>query len=113
MRAAVPVSNRMNRAGHAARAAYGANQNRQRLRDPYAVAAAPATFTGGRNMPIGKVQRKALDWLRERGGDGLFNRHGVLMARGELAPHMRATWNKLIAAGELEKYDGIRVRVVN
>lgn len=51
-----------------------------------------------------KAQREALDWLRERGGDGMFNIHGVLLAAGELAPHVRSTWNALEASGLVEHY---------
>lgn len=36
-------------------------------------------------------QKKALDWLAERGGDGVFDRNGVLLARGESAPKEWAT----------------------
>lgn len=49
-------------------------------------------------------QRDALQWLIDRGGDGVFTRHGVLLAKGELAPVMRRTWEALEEAGKVELY---------
>ncbi|TIL30011.1 hypothetical protein [Mesorhizobium sp.] len=46
----------------------------------------------------------ALKWLRNRNGDGVFDRNQVLVAGGERAPVMRATWNKLQAAELVEFY---------
>ena len=46
-----------------------------------------------------KAQRDALQWLAEHNGDGVFDRYGVLLAAGELAPVMRSTWNALAALG--------------
>lgn len=43
-------------------------------------------------------QKAAARWLHNRGGEGMFNRHQVLLARGELAGVMRATWNALAKA---------------
>lgn len=60
-----------------------------------------------------KAQEQALKWLREHNGDGLFDRCGVLVAAGERAPVMRATWNKLRDAGLIEFYNKKRVRIVN
>ncbi|MBX9875008.1 MAG: hypothetical protein K2X84_09135, partial [Beijerinckiaceae bacterium] len=45
------------------------------------------------------------DWLRKHGGDGIFDRNGVLLAAGESAPFMRATWNALRDAGLVEFYN--------
>lgn len=42
-----------------------------------------------------KSQEGALRWLKQRGGDGCFDKNGVLLARGELGPYMRSTWNML------------------
>lgn len=53
---------------------------------------------------ITKAQRDALKWLREHNGDGCFDRNGVLLAGGELAPFMRSTWNALRVAGLVEMY---------
>lgn len=50
------------------------------------------------------AQKDALDWLRKHGGDGIFDRNGVLLAAGESAPFMRATWNALRDAGLVEFY---------
>lgn len=58
-----------------------------------------------------KAQRSALLWLRNRNGDGMFDRNGVLLAAGQTAPVMRSTWNKLKAAGLVESYARIRLRV--
>lgn len=46
----------------------------------------------------------ALKWLRSRNGDGVFDRHQVLVAGGERAPVMRSTWSKLADAGLVELY---------
>ena len=52
-----------------------------------------------------KAQTEALDWLRHHNGDGAFDRHGVLLAAGELAPFMRSTWNRLRDLGLVEFYN--------
>lgn len=52
-----------------------------------------------------KSQEDALKWLRERGGDGIFDRNGVLLAAGESAPHTRSTWNALAKLGAVEFYN--------
>lgn len=59
------------------------------------------------------AQHKALEWLKERGGDGLFDRQGVLVAAGERAPITRSTWNALIELGLAEIYlaPGKRLRL--
>lgn len=59
-------------------------------------------------MILTAPQRRALQWLKDRGGDGIFNRHGVLLAQGEYAPHERVTWNQLGELGLVEFYDGVR-----
>ncbi|RUU29738.1 hypothetical protein [Mesorhizobium sp. M6A.T.Ce.TU.016.01.1.1] len=46
----------------------------------------------------------ALKWLRNRNGDGVFDRNQVLVAACERAPVMRSTWNKLQAAELVEFY---------
>ncbi|WP_342711528.1 hypothetical protein AAFG13_06710 [Bradyrhizobium sp. B124] len=51
------------------------------------------------------AQREALRWLSEHNGDGCFDRNGVLLAAGELAPFMRSTWNALAAVGLVEFYN--------
>lgn len=61
-----------------------------------------ARIMRGRTMT--KAQAAALKWLFERGGDGIFDRHGVLLAAGESAPHTRSTWNALAAIGAVEFY---------
>lgn len=44
------------------------------------------------------AQRRALRWLYNRGGEGMFNKNQTLLARGELAGVMRTTWNALSKA---------------
>lgn len=51
-----------------------------------------------------KAQTDALKWLQDRGGDGMFDRNGVLLACGESAPHTRGTWNALEKLGLIEFY---------
>ena len=49
-------------------------------------------------------QRAALKWLKNRGGDGVFDKTNVLIAGGERAGVMRSTWNTLEALGLVEFY---------
>ena len=44
-------------------------------------------------------EQKALKWLSEHNGYGVFDKHGVLLAGGESAPFRRITWNHLRDAG--------------
>jgi hypothetical protein len=60
-----------------------------------------------------KAQKSALLWLRNRNGDGMFDRNGVLLAAGQSAHVMRSTWNKLREAGLVETYGGKRLRVTD
>ena len=55
-------------------------------------------------MKLTAAQKDALDWLRRHNGDGLFDKNGVLLAAGELAPVMRSTWNALALLGKVEIY---------
>lgn len=55
-------------------------------------------------MILTNAQRDALKWLAEHAGDGLFDKNGVLLAAGETAPHVRATWNALGEQGCVEFY---------
>jgi hypothetical protein len=59
--------------------------------------------------------RDALKWLEEHGGDGVFGdrSHQVLIARGENAPFMRSTWNKLSQLGHVEFYGKRRCRITH
>jgi len=60
-----------------------------------------------------KSQSEALKWFQERGGDGVFDKCGVLLVRGERAPFMRSTWNSLRDIGKIEFYlKNKRVRIV-
>lgn len=73
-----------------------------------------------------QAQRDAVEWLRERGGDGVLmytktgGRHGAggagyaLMAAGEVSPSLRLTWDRLVAKGRAELYlvgEGVRLRL--
>jgi len=56
----------------------------------------------------------ALLWLKNRNGDGVFDRNQVLTAAGERAPIMRSTWSKLEAAGLVERYlNNRRLRITH
>lgn len=59
------------------------------------------------------AQKSALKWLRNRNGDGVFEKNRqVLVAGGERAPICRATWNRLGEQGMVEFYmDKRRLRV--
>lgn len=58
------------------------------------------------------AQKSALLWLRNRNGDGVFDKNQVLTAGGERAPYMRGTWSKLESCGLVERYlNGRRLRV--
>lgn len=59
------------------------------------------------------AQHKALEWLKAHGGDGLFDKRGRLVARGESAPHTQAMWKALATSGLVEFYyaPGKRLRV--
>lgn len=58
-------------------------------------------------------QIAALKWLAARGGDGVFDKNGVLLAMGERQGFninmkegfMRSTWNGLRDAGLVEYYE--------
>lgn len=50
------------------------------------------------------AQLAALKWLRNRNGDGVFDRNQVLIAGGEPAPVMRSTWTRLERFGLVERY---------
>ncbi len=59
------------------------------------------------------AMKATLKWLRSRGGDGVFagRDRQVLLAKGDRAPIMRSTWNKLAAAGMVEGYGRRRLKV--
>ncbi|WP_332116029.1 hypothetical protein [Azorhizobium caulinodans] len=56
-------------------------------------------------MKLTEAQANALKWLKDRNGDGCFDKNGVLLAAGETAPVTRSTWNALRDAGLLEFYN--------
>ena len=61
-----------------------------------------------------KAQMAALKWLVNRNADGVFDKHQVLIAGGERAPVMRATWSKLEGLGYVERYlENRRLRVTD
>ena len=55
-----------------------------------------------------KAQREAFKWLSDHGGDGCFDKNGVVLAQGETAPVTRMTWNALERAGFVRFYGGKR-----
>lgn len=56
----------------------------------------------------------ALLWLKNRNGDGVFDRNQVLTAAGERAPIMRSTWSKLENDGLVERYlNNRRLRITD
>lgn len=61
-------------------------------------------------MPVlTQQQRRALDWLAERGGDGVWcTGGGAVMAQGDIAPYERATWQRLEELGHVESYGAAR-----
>lgn len=52
-----------------------------------------------------EAQQKALQWLVDRGGDGIFNDGGVLSVAGEIAPYLPGAWNALCDLGKVEFYN--------
>lgn len=61
---------------------------------------------------ITDAQKAALKWLKNRGGDGVFDRTQCLIARGERAGVNRSTWSRLEALGMIERYgENRRVRI--
>jgi hypothetical protein len=56
-----------------------------------------------------KTGRKALDWLAEHGGDGVWCTGGTaVLAQGEIAPYELATWLRLEEGGYVETYGAAR-----
>lgn len=54
-------------------------------------------------MRLYKVDKAALAWLRNRGGEGRFDADGVLHARGCTAPVKRKVWQRLVDAGLVDR----------
>jgi len=51
--------------------------------------------------PLSKPQRRALQWLDDRGGTAILNRYGRAMAMGEAAPFEASTWLRLMILGHI------------
>lgn len=64
----------------------------------------------GEVKKLTKAQLAALKWFNEHGGDGMFDKNGVLLAGGESGPHTRSTWNALSGHGLVEFYGGKKGR---
>ena len=62
-------------------------------------------------MTVSASQKSALLWLKNRGGDGVFQKNNLLCAAGEIAPVMRTTWRKLQSASLMESHAPRRVRL--
>lgn len=54
------------------------------------------------------AMKSALLWLRNRNGDGVFDRTQVLTAAGQRAGVTRQTWNRLATLGFVEFYQNKR-----
>jgi len=57
------------------------------------------------------AQHKALEWLKERGGDGMFDRWGKVVAQGERSMALKATWYNLQELGLVEVYMAPKRRI--
>lgn len=55
-------------------------------------------------MALTDAQKAALKWLKNRGGDGVFDKTQCLLACGERAGVRRATWSRLARAGMVRCY---------
>lgn len=60
-------------------------------------------------MVLTPVQKDALEWIKERGGDGVIgydtlHRDGVPLIKGERTPFKRETLDRLTAKGLVELY---------
>ena len=53
-------------------------------------------------MKLTKAQERAIEWLKERGGTGILDRYGRLVAGGEVATQFHpTTWLRLVAVGAM------------
>ena len=53
------------------------------------------------------AMKRALEWLNKRGGSGVLDRHGWLVAAGEAATQFAPeTWLRLVADGLVQGRDG-------
>ncbi len=70
--------------------------------------------TGGAEvMDLTKAQERAIKWLSERGGSGVLDRYGRLIAGGEVASQFHpTTWVRLVAKGAVRGGGG-RLSVVD
>lgn len=57
------------------------------------------------------AQRKAEEWFREHGGDGVLINGNCVLAAGEVAPHTWGSFKALEAAGRVERYGKRRIRL--
>ena len=58
-------------------------------------------------MSLTKAQIRAVKWLNERGGSGVLDRYGRLVAGGEVASSVHpTTWLRLVAAGIIQGREG-------
>jgi len=63
--------------------------------------------------PITDPMRGAAKWLAEHNGDGHVERWGTIVAAGERAPIMVATWKRLQQLGFVEYYGRKRIRLTD
>ena len=53
-------------------------------------------------MALSKPLQRAMDWLTERGGSGVVDCYGRVLAGGEVATHIDSTtWLRLVSKGAL------------
>ncbi len=58
-------------------------------------------------MHLTKSQERAIEWLKERGGSGILDRYGRLVAGGEVASQFHpTTWLRLVAVGAVRGEGG-------
>ncbi len=58
-------------------------------------------------IKLTKAQVRAVKWLQERGGSGVLDRYGRLVAAGEVATSVHpTTWLRLVAGGMLSGQNG-------
>ena len=48
------------------------------------------------------AQQRAFNWLNERGGTGMLDRYGRVLAMGEISPSTPVTWLRLVGLGKLQ-----------
>lgn len=63
-----------------------------------------------RHWSIESMGRRAVEWLRERGGDGAVTKMGRVLAQGDVSPAHNRVWHYLEQRSVVEYYGGARGR---